>query len=310
MLAGTALLPLGSAVTVTAVAGTAALTLVLLVRHWARRRPAVRAAALPAVVALVVLALAVGTNAWFGFYPTPASLAAGPDRGGLPAPPAPPVTGPGRDTVLTVDGVDVPAHLPPGYDEHLAHPVLVWTGPADGSAAVDAAVDAAVTAGRMPAVVVLWTDRVPVSRLRAAAVAAGSPVLRTDRAAWALAGPPEGPGCPLGRALAERADVATAAGPPGGDGCPAPASGSPDPLDLVVVRTAATQDDPVPGAPPPGPALASGSVTAAPGTPAADVVAAELDALGARLPGPVARSGVAGGPPPATGSTGGTRDGL
>jgi len=106
VLAGTALLPLGSAVTVTAVAGTAALTLVLLVRHWARRRPAVRAAALPAVVALVVLALAVGTNAWFGFYPTPASLAAGPDRGGLPAPPAPPVTGPGRDTVLTVDGVE------------------------------------------------------------------------------------------------------------------------------------------------------------------------------------------------------------
>lgn len=310
MLAGTALLPLGSAVTVTAVAGAAVLALVLLVRRWGRWRPAVRAVALPAVVALVVLAVAVATNAWFGFYPTPASLAAGPDRGGLPAPPAPPVTGPGRDTVLTVDGVEVPVHLPPGYDDHLAHPVLVWTGPRDGSAAVDAGVDAAVTAGRMPAVVVLWTDRVPAARLRAAALAAGAPVLRTDRAAWALAGPPDAPGCPLGRALAERAEVATAAGPPGGDGCPDPASGSPDPLDLVVVRTAATQDDPVPGAPRPGPALASGSVTAAPGTPAADVVAAELDALGARLPGPVARSDAAGGSPSGTESTGGTRDGL
>ncbi|ALE82162.1 hypothetical protein [Pseudonocardia sp. HH130629-09] len=288
MLAGTALLPLESAVTVTAVAGAAVLALVLLVLRWGRWRPAVRAAALPAVVALVVLAVAIATNAWFGFYPTPASLAAGPDRGGLPAPPVQPVTGPGRDTVPTVDGVEVPVHLPPGYDDHLAHPVLVWTGPRDGSAAVDAAVDAAVTAGRMPAVMVLWTDR----------------------AAWALAGPPDAPGCALGRALAERADVATAAGPPGGDGCPDPGSGSPDPLDLVVVRTAATQDDPVPGAPLPGPAPASGSVTAAQGNLPADVVAAELDALGARLPGPVARSDAAGGSPPGTGSTGGTRDGL
>ncbi|WP_224389742.1 hypothetical protein [Pseudonocardia sp. ICBG1293] len=289
MLAGTALLPLGSAVTVTAVAGTAALTLVVLLRGWARWRPVVRAAALPGVVALVVLAAAVGTNAWFGFYPTPASLAAGPDRGDRPAPPAPPVTGPGRDTLLTVDGVDVPVHLPPGYDDHLAHPVLVWTGPGDVSAAVDAAVDA----GRMPAVVVLRTDRVPVARLRTAAAGAGSPVLRADRAAWALAGPPGGPGCPLERALAERADVATAAGPPGGADCPDATSGSPDPLDLVVLRTAATQDDPVPGAPSPGPAPAWGTVTAAPGTPVADVVAAELDSLGARLPDAVARQGVA-----------------
>ncbi|MEJ8281879.1 hypothetical protein [Pseudonocardia spirodelae] len=303
MLAVPARLPLGSGVTVAAVAVLATAALAAYLRGRSRRHPVASAVALPAVVALVVLAAALGVNSWFGFYPTPASLAAGPDRGGLPAPPPPPVTGPGRDTVLRVDGRDVAVHLPPGYDDALAHPALVWTGPGDPAAAVDAA----VTAGRMPPVVLFRTATVPVAHLRAAAAAAGTPVLRTDRAAWAIAGPPEGTGCPLARALAERADVAVAAGPPGDAECPSPASGSPDPLDLVVLRSGAGED-PVPGAPGPGPALASSTVRTAPGTAASDVVSAELDALGARLPGALART--AGGAAPAPEPTGGSRDGV
>jgi hypothetical protein len=242
-----------------------------------------------------VLAGAAAVNSAGDFYPTldalvPATvtstrpLAAAPAAGPDPA-------GHGRVVRLSLPGTPRPAvvYLPAAHrSANLRFAVVHWVSdqPVDRSP-LPALLDAGIRAGHLPPVVVVQTpDGVAAGALRRWATE--SLPVRTDRMAWALAGPPGSGVCALDAAHASSEVYAVAAGRACGRG---PAGPAPQQLLATALENRSADvgaADALHAQPPPG-----GQVTEyvfPPGEPADVRVAAELQWIGGRLPDPVAEA--------------------
>jgi hypothetical protein len=267
-----------------------ALVLVALVpagwRRWSWRRAGRTGSVVVAVLAVVVAAGAVVNRAG-NFYPTVGALVPGagtaPDAAALPGPAR---TGNGSVTTMRGPHGPVAVYLPAGYsdDPGVRYPALLWIS--DGPVGtLPGLLDGAVAAGRIPPVVVVVTRADDVARVRHWAL--GTLRVRPDRPAWALAGPPIGPPCAFDVGVAAPADYATVAGRV----CDAPPPAGPEARELLAT---AVDDSPADVA-----AADRVHTGASPDEQTTEYVfeatappesrlAAELQWIGGRLPGPVA----------------------